>query len=151
MKKNNSEIIFSFAKITRHIAVAILLAFISATVFLPRTGIADNHGTTRFYKLNKKGQEVRLNWTGKQGAVDCRNFRLKRPVIRFAQVGYEYCELFAKKNCVADSQLSAMWDGKKYRVADIDVKQPQTELRRGAKWVLDKQKNVKVASLRCQY
>ena len=113
--------------------------------------LADDHGSIRLYKLNKKGQPVKQNWVGKQGKEGCHNLRLKREVFRVAQVGYEYCVVYGEKDCTSGSEVQAMWDGKRYRVADIDVKKPQTQLLRGSKWVLNPEENVIIRSWRCEY
>ncbi|MEM7195571.1 MAG: hypothetical protein AAF402_11510 [Pseudomonadota bacterium] len=113
--------------------------------------ITDDHGKIRLYKLNSKGQEVRQKFVGNQGESGCFDFRIRRDAVRFAQLGYEYCELFSKKSCESNSQIEAMWTGSKYRVVDIDITKPQLKIYRGAKWQLSAEGNIKVASWRCQY
>ena len=134
-----------------------LKILLSSLIVLTLTGhspvIADDHGKIRVYKLNKKDQLVRQRWGNKIRPINCHNLKKPREVHRFAQTGYEFCQIFSARNCVAGSEVLAMWDGNKYRIkgVEIDTEQPQLYLYRGSKWLLDPEKNVEITSIRCQY
>ena len=141
--------LFRFLKLSP--VIGFFLTILSVSLMSVPAVQADDHGSIRLYKLNKKGQPVKQNWVGKQGLAGCQNLRLKREVFRVAQIGYEYCVVYSKKDCESGSEVQAMWDGKRYRVADIDIKQPQTKLLRGSKWVLNPDQNVIIRSWQCEY
>jgi len=114
---------------------------------------ADDHGSIRLYKLNKKGQVIGQRWSRKLDVDGCYNLSKPRKAHRFAQIGYRYCRVFTQKECPAGSELAAMWTGKKYRVEglEIDTDQPQRRLFRGSKWVFDEKKNIFIMSIYCTY
>ena len=107
--------------------------------------------TIRVYSLNKKGQAIRKKWVKRVNPGQCFSARKAHGVHRFAQLGYEFCELFSKKNCSPDQRVTAMWQGKHYRIAgkEIDTNLAQTQLGRGSKWILHPTQNINVQSIMC--
>lgn len=97
----------------------------------------------RFYKLNKKGQQNRLfireSRLKKPG---CHNFSTSPKIYRLTQIGYEYCIVFAKKNCSAGTEITGGWKGDK-----IDSK-----LSEGGEWLFThhNKKGVKAKSWSCK-
>lgn len=112
---------------------------------------ADGHGKIRMYKLNSKGQAINQLWVKKPKPDQCVNAIRNRKVFRFSQVGFSYCQVFSEKNCEEGSEVPAKWGGKKYRVADIDIEQPQIKLLRGTEWILSPETNLIVRSWLCSY
>lgn len=132
----------------------IALTFIYATLHLsltPTYGSDSEESVVRVYKLNKKGQLSRKKWVKTVSPGKCFNARKIQEVHRFAQLGYEFCEIFREKNCSADQRVTAIWQGRHYRVGgkEIDTSKPQIQFGRGTKWVLHPTENVKVGSLIC--
>jgi hypothetical protein len=105
----------------------------------------------RLYKLNNKGQLVNQRWVGDMDREGCHNLRGIRKVHRFAQVGYAWCELYRERGCDESSRVTAMWRGKHYRKADIDVSEPQPRLYPGSRWYLHPERNVEIASWYCRF
>ena len=115
------------------------------------SALANGSASIRLYRLNSKGQLINQRWVGDTDEDGCHDLRGSRKVHRFAQVGYAYCELFREHGCSKESQVTAMWHGRKYRKADIDVTQPQQRLLPGSLWYLDPDKNIEIASWSCRY
>ena len=103
------------------------------------------------YKLNSKNQLVKSRWVKRGDEPGCHDLRGTRESHRFAQTGYEWCTVYSGDNCEPGTELSAMWQGKNYRTADIDVKQPQVKLLPGSDWYFDRSNNVKIGSWACEY
>jgi hypothetical protein len=112
---------------------------------------ADNHAKVRMYKINSKGQSFLQRWVKQKEIEGCHSLSKDRKVQRFSQTGYNFCQLYTEENCLPGSEVPAMWGGKRYRVAEIDVSQPQTRLLRGTKWMLAADKNVTIRSWYCEY
>lgn len=97
----------------------------------------------RFYKLNSKGQQNRLvirqSRLKKPG---CHNFTTSPKIYRLTQIGYEYCIVFAKKNCSPGTEISGSWKGD-----ELDTKFSQ-----GGEWLFTHhdEKGVKAKSWSCQ-
>lgn len=104
----------------------------------------------RFYKLNKKGQVRNYMYLRHTGEPGCHNFVRTRPVHRFAQTGFEWCQLFAGKDCKPGELVKAKWDGRGYHRVEIDEDEPQPRLYEGSRWVLAPDGNVKVRSWYCE-
>ncbi len=66
---------------------------------------------------------------------------------RIAVKGFQYCEVFAEKDCQEDTKLSAQWLAK--RVKSDDKKEPTTKFTKGSRWVFDREGNIKARSWRC--
>ena len=118
---------------------------------LPVVSHGDGNGKIRMYKLNKKKQLVKLNWIKGGGEMVCVNSKKRRDIHRFAQIGYEFCQLFAEKDCEAGTEVTAMWTGKKLRNTDIDISRPQTKLLQGSEWITHPEKNTAIRSWFCSY
>ena len=103
------------------------------------------------YKLNSKGQAVNQLWVKKPKAEQCVTAIRNRNVFQFSQIGFSWCQVFSKKDCEPGSEVPAMWGGKRYRVADIDITEPQLRLLRGTEWMLSEETNVTVRSWYCSY
>ena len=110
-----------------------------------------DHGSVRIYKLNSKGQPVRQRWIRKEEEPGCHDFRGRREVHRFAQVGFAWCTVYSGDKCAAGTEMPAMWRGERYRSADIDISKPQVRLLPGALWYLHDSKNVEMGSWACYY
>jgi hypothetical protein len=112
---------------------------------------ADSHAKVRMYKMNSKGQSFLQRWIKNKEVEGCHSLSGGKEVQRFSQTGYNFCQLYAEDNCLAGSEVPAMWGGKRYRVADIDISEPQIKLLRGTKWLLAPDKNVSIRSWYCEY
>ncbi|NKB77507.1 MAG: hypothetical protein GKR96_10815 [Gammaproteobacteria bacterium] len=125
--------------------------FLMFSLSYPKIGAADDSGSIRVYKLTKKGQLKKRDWTKKVTHDVCFNFKKAQKGHRFAQTRYQYCTLFASPNCDENNSITSMWGGDKYRVSGLilDVTQPQTKLYRGTKWVLHPSENISFESMRC--
>jgi hypothetical protein len=113
--------------------------------------VADHHGSVRIYKLNSKKQLFKQRWTKTSHPAGCHDLRGTRKVHRFAQVNFAWCAAYSSDTCEAGTELEAMWQGGKYRAADIDVSKPQIRLLPGSKWYFDPEKNIRIRSWRCEY
>ena len=81
----------------------------------------------RFYKINKKDQADRIQFTAsKARKPGCHNFIKKARVHRVVQIGYTSCQLYSSKNCAADTAIPAV------RAKQSD--QQKTELAQGYSW-----------------
>ena len=112
---------------------------------------ADHHGSVRIYKLNSKDQLVKARWVKNADEEGCHDLRGTKNAYRFAQVGFAWCIVYSGDKCEKGTERSAIWRGDKYRVADIDITQPQTRLLRGSDWYLDGSRNVEIGSWACEY
>ena len=112
---------------------------------------ADNHAKVRMYKTNTKGQHFLQRWVKHEEDSGCHSSSRDRKVNRFSQTGYNFCQLYSKEGCLPGSEVPAMWGGKRYRVADIDIKQPQIKLLQGTKWMLAADDNALIRSWYCEY
>ncbi|MBX2869421.1 MAG: hypothetical protein KTR18_12135 [Acidiferrobacterales bacterium] len=126
--------------------VLIFGAFLSSQI-----AFADHHGNVRIYKLNSKDQFVKQRWLKDRERPGCHDLRRSRKAIRFAQTGFAWCTVYSGDDCQAGSELPALWGGKNYRTADIDISQPQVKLLQGSEWYLHPDKNIRIGSWRCEY
>jgi len=118
---------------------------------MPEMEYADSHGKIRMYKVNNKGQHSLLRWIKDAEVEGCNSSSRDREFQRFSQSGYNFCQLYSEEDCLPGSEVTAKWGGKRYRVADIDVSQPQLKLLRGTKWMLAVDENVTIRSWYCEY
>ncbi|MDH3464879.1 MAG: hypothetical protein OES26_03015 [Gammaproteobacteria bacterium] len=102
----------------------------------------------RFYRINKQGQQYRIELVRNSAKPGCHSFTKARKVFRVAQVRFAYCEVYSSRQCELDSILSARWTGK--RGNRVEHEGSVTQLTPGAMWVLADQANVKVRSWRCE-
>ncbi|MGI9318214.1 MAG: hypothetical protein ACR2QW_12865 [bacterium] len=133
--------------VTRQFRVLLVLLFLSAMIPCK----ADHHGSVRIYKLNKKDQLIKSRWVKHSDKPGCHDLRGTKKAHRVAQVGYAWCTIYSGDSCEPGTELSAMWRGKKYRTADIDVTKPQVRLLQGSDWFLDQSSNIKIGSWACEY
>ena len=113
--------------------------------------IADNHGSVRIYKLNKKKQLVKQRWVKKDERPGCHDLRGNKKAYRFAQVNFAWCTVYKGDDCAAGTELRALWRGREYRAVDIDISMPQIKLLPGADWYLSADQNIKMGSWYCEY
>ena len=131
-------------------ASLVTLTILVGTAF-SYNALGHDHGKLRMYKLNKKDQPIRQKWLSKTNEAGCHNTLKSRAVYRFAQLGFDYCALYAKEDCASGSEVSATWGGKKYKNADVDIKEPQINLQKGTEWFLKPDENVTIRSWSCVY
>ncbi len=122
---------------------------IFALTFYCAQSMASDHGKVRMYKMSKKGQLFKQRWLSNVSGEGCHGTLKKRNVHRFAQVGFDYCQVFSKPNCEPESALSVIWKGKQYRQAELET--VQLKILRGTQWYLHPYKNVDVRSWSCFY
>ncbi len=104
----------------------------------------------RFYELHKNDGQKRIR-AKNNDQPGCHNFGGwgRKELHRMAQVGFSWCSVYSEPDCPGDKMLEARWTGESYRVADIDISQPQTRFLRGSKWQFAG-KNVDAASWYCE-
>ena len=127
------------------------LLILPASLVLVSPLRADDHGSVRIYKLNSKDQLVKQRWIKNRHLSGCRDLRRSRKAYRFAQTGFAWCTVYADGDCAEGSEIAAMWRGKNYRTADIDINKPQTKMLPGSEWYLDEDSNIKIGSWFCSY
>lgn len=131
--------------------VSFILSLALLGLAVPSITIAHDHGKVRMYKLNKKDQPIRQKWLSNTDKAGCHGTRKTRAVFRFAQVGYDYCILYAKENCAEGFEVPGKWGGKKYKNAEFDIDEPQIRLLRGTEWYLNNSQNTSIKSWFCAY
>ncbi|MGU9957690.1 MAG: hypothetical protein ACNYPI_08780 [Arenicellales bacterium WSBS_2016_MAG_OTU3] len=97
--------------------------------------VATNAAGIQFYKVNKKHQQIGLFNVKDTHKPGCHNFRLKKKIARVGQVGFDYCEVFSKKDCVQASAYAFNWSGKKLKQYK-KIKYPTQQVRPGNLWVI---------------
>lgn len=125
----------------------LLVACSSSSIRSASTTADAGKGKIRFYRVNDIGQQTALTVVKDTDKTGCHNFFKKSRLHRVAVTGFEYCEVYAKKDCDASSKLSAQWLARK--VKSEDKKQPTTRFTKGSRWVFDKGGNIKAHSWRC--
>jgi hypothetical protein len=98
------------------------------------------HAEIRFYNMNRQGQQSQIMFVPRAGEPGCHNFPVARDVHRVAQVRFEYCSVYAERNCAAGSEYPGRWDGRR---------EPVTQFTPGSRWVLEREGHVKVRSWNC--
>ncbi len=94
----------------------------------------------RFYSANSKQQQSLISFVTGTSKPGCHNFLTKRRVYRVSLVGFEYCRMFAEKNCEAEAIVTARWKNEK---------PPTDMLNPGARWFLAGKRGTKIASWEC--
>ncbi len=94
----------------------------------------------RFYTVNSRQQQSLVSLIAGTSKPGCHNFLTKRRVYRISQVGFEYCRIFAEKNCDAEAVVTARWKNKK---------PPTDKLTPGARWFLAGERGTKIGSWEC--
>ena len=101
----------------------------------------------RFYSMNEQQQQRELVVVPGAGQAGCHNLPLTRAVFRVAQVGFTFCEIYAKKDCQPESAYSLHWSG---TTQDPDKTGPTTQITPGAKWLFAEAGTTKVVSWSCR-
>jgi hypothetical protein len=96
--------------------------------------------------MNAQQQQRELVLVPGAGQVGCRNLPLTRAVYRVAQVGFTFCETYAKKDCQLGSEHNLRWSA---GTQDPDKIGPTTRIAPGAKWLFAAGGAVKVSSWSC--
>ena len=104
-------------------------------------------GNIWFYRTNSKGQQTAFTLVKDTNEPGCHNMLKRSRLHRIAVKGFEYCEVFAEKNCTDGTELSAVWLAK--RVKSEDKLQPKTKFTKGSRWVFDREGNIMARSWRC--
>jgi hypothetical protein len=94
----------------------------------------------RFYTSNSRQQQSLISLVTGTSKPGCHNFLTKRRVYRISQVGFEYCRIFAEKNCKDEGVVTVRWKNKK---------QPTEKLTPGARWFLEGEQGAKISSWEC--
>ena len=84
----------------------------------------------RLYTANKLLQQRRISLVRNTDEPGCHNMITKRRVYRVAQIGFDTCTLYARKDCEVGTEISVSWKNKK---------DPVTEFTQGARWFLPDQ------------
>ena len=101
----------------------------------------------RFYSINGQQQQRELVLVPGAGQAGCHNLPLTRAVYRVAQVGFTFCEIYAKKDCQPGSEHNLRWPA---TTQDPDKTGPTTRITPGAKWLFAAAGAAKVGSWSCQ-
>jgi len=94
----------------------------------------------RLYTANKLLQQRRVSMVRNTDEPGCHNLISKRRIYRVAQIGFETCTLYAKKDCEAGTEIGVSWKNKK---------DPVNEFTQGARWFLPGERGDKMASWMC--
>ena len=129
------------------LGLAVFIAACASSTTNESASDGDSKGKIRFYRVNDIGQQTSLTVVKSTDEIGCHNFFKKSRLHRIAVTGFEYCEVYAEKNCEAGSKLSAQWMAKKVKSAD--KMQPTTTFTKGSRWVFDAQGNIRAHSWRC--
>ena len=100
----------------------------------------------RFYSMAEQ-QQRELALVPGAGQVGCHNLPLTRAVYRVAQVGFTFCEIYAKKDCQSGSEHNLRWS---VTTQDPDKTEPTTKITPGAKWHFATVSTAKVGSWSCR-
>ena len=101
----------------------------------------------RFYSINEQQQQRELVLVPGAGQAGCHNLPLTRAVYRVAQVGFTFCEIYAKKDCQPGSEHNLRWPA---TTQDPDKTGPTTRITPGAKWLFATAGAAKVGSWSCR-
>jgi len=101
----------------------------------------------RFYSMNKQQQQRELVLVPGAGQEGCHNLPLTRTVYRVAQVGFKFCEIYARKDCQTGSEYNLRWPT---TTQDLDKAGPTTRITPGAKWLFVTVGAAKVSSWSCR-
>lgn len=121
----------------------ILLSSLSVLVCASCISAQEKRQYIRFYKLNNKDQQVRIQISDKTSSkAGCNNFLTKPRIYRLTQIGFDVCRVYSEKNCAADSIVEGLWKGEK----------TSSELSQGGEWLFtsDNPKGTKLKSWACE-
>ena len=111
---------FSVADFTR-LATGLVLGLALIAVSVPLEA-----ANFRIYRANKHLQQDRVIATN-EDEPGCHNLLLSLKIYRVAQIGYEYCTVYADRDCEAGSEVSVSW-----KQEDA----PVTRFTQGDRWFL---------------
>ena len=135
----------------RFISIILLITFLSACASSGNssqsTSASNSDGNIWFYRTNSKGQQIGFTLVKDTNVPGCHNLLKTSRLHRIAVKGFQYCEVFAEKDCQEGTKLSAQWLAK--RVKSDDKKQPTTKFSKGSRWVFDREGNIMARSWRC--
>ena len=94
----------------------------------------------RLYTANKLLQQRRVSMVRNTDEPGCHNLITRRRLYRVAQIGFETCTLYSKKDCEAGTEIAVSWKNKKG---------PVSEFTQGARWFLPGERGAKMASWKC--
>jgi hypothetical protein len=103
---------------------------------------AQHRSLIRFYTVNDRGQESLIKLVLNTDEPGCHAFPISRKVHRVAVIGFEYCAVFATRDCEAGSEVSAMWKKK--------PDETNTRFHPGSQWYLDPEGEVEISAWRCE-
>jgi hypothetical protein len=95
----------------------------------------------RLYTANKLLQQRRVSMVRNTDELGCHNLITRRRLYRVAQIGFETCTLYSKKDCEAETEISVSWKNKK---------EPVIAFTQGARWFLPGERGAKTASWKCE-
>ena len=134
----------------RYFIALIIIVFLSACASSgggQSSTKSSSDGTIWFYRTNSQGQQIALTLVKDTDQPGCHNLLKRSRLHRIAVKGFEYCEVYAEKDCQQGTKLSAQWLAK--RVKSDDKKQPTTKFSKGSRWVFDREGNIMARSWRC--
>jgi len=94
----------------------------------------------RLYTANKLLQQRRVSMVRNTDEPGCHNLFTKRRIYRVAQIGFETCTLYSKKDCEDGTEIGVSWKNKK---------EPVYAFTQGARWFLPGKRGAKMASWKC--
>ena len=133
--------------------ISVSAAFLGTVLFLSGCGqkgplyMPPREAEIRFYSMNEQQQQRELALVPGAGQAGCHNLPLTRAVYRVAQVGFTFCEIYAKKDCQPGSEHNLRWPA---TTQDPDKTGPTTRITPGAKWLFATASTAKVGSWSCQ-
>lgn len=98
------------------IIICLIAIVVSFSIIATHSLYADNktNKIIRFYKLNKQKQQNRLLIReSRLSKTGCHNFATTPTIYRLTQIGFEYCVIYAKKDCPAGTEIMGSWKDKK--------------------------------------
>ena len=84
----------------------------------------------RLYTANKLLQQRRVSMVRNTDEPGCHNLITRRRLYRVAQIGFETCTLYSKKDCEAGTEISVSWKNKKEPVNAFTQGRPLVSARR---------------------
>ena len=133
----------------RFVSIILVITFLSACASSGGGEATSNNNDNNiwFYRTNSIGQQTSFTLIKNTNQSGCHNMIKQSQLHRVAVKGFQYCEVFAEKDCKDATKLSAQWLAK--RVKSDDKKQPTTKFSKGSRWVFNRDGNVKARSWRC--
>lgn len=110
----------------------------AGTLFLSSGAVAADF---RLYTANKYLQQRQVALVRNTDEPGCHNLLTKRRIYRVAQIGFEFCTIYAEKDCAQGTEIAVSWKNKK---------DPTTTFTRGARWFLPGERGTKMGSWKCE-